>query len=467
MIIVNGGSMLRVSDYNIYIEMNDNEYLLIQGLVGSFDIVKKRYVEILKNSTKDSSYLNDLPNDIKKELINRGYITSLTKDKEFLFIQKLCKALNDKQKDNINITIMPTYNCNFRCEYCFEGDLQKEAEILSKTMSTDTINAVFSQIDKFIKEGKKINNICLFGGEPLLKANYDIVEDICNKANIRNIDITCISNGYDLDKFIDLIKKFNFKYTQITIDGVGKEHDKRRYLANKKGTFDTIIKNVELGLKNGLNIVLRTNVNQKNIDSIDKVMKLYKDKGFTKYDNFSYYFKSTMKCFDKEKDSLSEIELMKKLSKMYGDDTSKFRFNSIYNSLQKSIKNMLEKKSLAPFRAGYCGASGGMYTIAPDGDIYPCLDILCNEKYRIGYVDTKNNEFVFTKQFEEWKGRTVEKVVNCKDCKYMLFCGGGCMAYSIYLYDDINIGYCDDFKKIFEQVAKEVCSEFLNEHKES
>ncbi|MDD5922534.1 MAG: SPASM domain-containing protein [Eubacteriales bacterium] len=65
--------------------------------------------------------------------------------------------------------------------------------------------------------------------------------------------------------------------------------------------------------------------------------------------------------------------------------------------------DMLEKRSFAPMRAGYCGANMGMYTIDPDGDIYPCWDVLTEETCRIGHVNLEKGEFEFNGKADQWK----------------------------------------------------------------
>ena len=273
--------------------------------------------------------------------------------------------------------------------------------------------------------------------------------------------ICCISNGYDLDKYVELVKEFNFRYVQITIDGIGEEHDKRRYLTGGQGTYDRIMENVQLGLEKGINIVLRTNVNTKNLEAISDLITFYKSNGWTEMLNFSYYFKTTMKCYDEIGESLSEVELMTKMAELYGEDISKFQFNSIYQGLSTRLVDMLENNTFAPFRSGYCGANMGMYTIDPYGDIYPCWDVLSEKEHSIGRVNVETCEFEFNDNLENWKGRTVDKLDECKKCKYMMFCGGGCAAQSKVLYNDINRAYCDDFVDIFKQVAVDVCSKYI------
>lgn len=42
------------------------------------------------------------------------------------------------------------------------------------------------------------------------------------------MDIGAITNGYDLDSYIDLLKEFSFKNLQITLDGKKEVNDRRR-----------------------------------------------------------------------------------------------------------------------------------------------------------------------------------------------------------------------------------------------
>ena len=455
--------MLRVSNFNIYLDMkNDDNYLLIQGARGAFDIVDKSVVKILEQALDDTERLNGLEEDIKKVLEKRGYITELSEEDEFIFIKKLCKGINERGRKHLSITLMPTYNCNFRCEYCFERNLQKNGEEwLNKKMSPEIVDAVFGQLVKKKEEGYKLDGIYLFGGEPLLRTNRDIVEYICSKADSLDIPISCISNGYDLDEYIDLVKEFKFKYIQITIDGIGEEHDKRRYLLGGQGTYDRIISNIDLALEEGLQIVLRTNVNKKNLNGIDGLIRFYKSKGWTELKNFSYYFKSTMKCYDEIGETLSDIELMNKLSEIYLEPVSRFQFNSIYHGISEKLIYMLKNNTFAPVRSGYCGANLGMYTIDPYGDIYPCWDVLAEEENTIGKVDIEKQEFIFNDNLENWKGRTVDKLEECNKCKYMLFCGGGCSAQAKVMHNDINRVFCDDFQQLFDQIAVDVCNDYL------
>jgi uncharacterized protein len=455
--------MFRVSDYNIYLPLNDSDdYLIVQGAKGSFDIVDKGTVETLQADGREIENRDRISQENFDILIKRGYITEDNEDEEFKFIEKLSQAINVHGRKSINLTILPTYNCNFRCEYCFERNLQKKgAEWLKKKISSEIVDAVFLQLDDYQKQGLKLEGIYLFGGEPLLKGNRDIVDYICQKANEYELAISCISNGYDLHAYIDLIKKYTFQQVQITVDGIGREHDSRRYLVGGQPTYERIMENIEQALAEGINIVLRTNVNKKNISEMQKLIDIYKEKGWLAKSNFRYYFKSTLKCYDEIGDAYSDVELMKELAKSYDGSIEKFRFNSIYNGISDKLTYMLKNNTFAPLRSGYCGANMGMYTVDPFGDIYPCWDVLTEDDDIIGKVDVDTGRFVFNKNHDKWKARTVDRIEDCKRCKYLFFCGGGCAAQAKIVNHDMNKAYCDDFQILFNQVATEVCEEFL------
>lgn len=459
---------MRVSQYNIYnkLKQNDNTWLIIQGVKGSFDLVDGEIVKILKSSETNQNDLNALREDQKVLLLDRGYITQKSVEEEFSFVEILGKAINNIARKGINITFVPTYNCNFRCEYCFERKLQTNGqEWLNKKMSPMVVDSVFEQLQKYKDEGKRLESVYLFGGEPLLHSNVEIITYICEKAHLFEIPISCISNGFYLHEYIEIIKNFNFVSVQITLDGIEEEHNKRRFLLNGKGTYNRIISNIDKALNEGIHVVLRTNVNQKNVDQIRNLIELYTQKGWTQKENFRYYFKSTLRCYEEPQDELSDIELMQLLGDVYGEGADKFQYNSIYGSLSSRLMQMFESNSFAPMRSGYCGANMGMYTVDPFGDIYPCWDVLAESNCVIGHVDTENNSFTLNNEHDKWKERTVDKIMDCRQCKYMLFCGGGCAAQSLVTHNSMNKAFCDNFQQLFDECSVEVCELYLNKQK--
>ncbi len=453
----------RVSCYNIYLELKKipGKSLIVQGYRGSFDVVDNEVADILKSEPENIEECGIAPTLIEK-LYARGYITDFTEEEEYDFIGKVSEALRKAVNKSVNITILPTYNCNFRCEYCFERNLQcKGQDWLNARMTVEVADAIFKQIAAYKEEGRRIDSVYLFGGEPLLYSNKDIVCYILDKCKEMEIPINIVTNGYDLNYYIDILKNYNIATMQITLDGLKKDHDSRRYLVGGKGSYDRIIQNIGLALEAGLPITLRTNVNKKNLESIMDLVNDYKMREWVKYPNFFYYFKSTLRCYEEIGDALSDVELMSKVYELYGEDANKFRFNSIYGTLSDRLEYMLKTGSFAPMRSGYCGANTNMYTVDPFGDIYPCWDVLSEEECKIGKVDLEKGRFVLNEHEAEWKERRVDRIEDCRKCRHMLFCGGGCSAQAKVMNSDINKVFCDDFETIFNEVAIRVCEDHI------
>lgn len=456
----------RISKYNMYFSLsNGKNTLIIHGILGSFDVVENTLAQLLKEGNIEK--IKQLYNDggILDRLLKRGYITEKSEEKEFVFLQKLCEKLLEKEQKNVHITFVLTYNCNFRCEYCCERFVHnKGTEVLTKHITPEIVDAVFAQIERFIADGKKVEAVTLFGGEPLLPQNKNIVKYICEKSNSLNIPVNCISNGFFLDKYIPIIKEYNIKKIQITLDGNEAEHDKRRFLVSGQGTYRTIVNNINCALREGVRISLRTNVNKKNIDQMRYLIDMYSEYGWTSYENFSYYFKATMPCYEELKDVCSDADLLKEIEKVFGkENIDRFKLNSVYSSLYRSLENMLKKGGFAPLQSSYCGAIGGMYDIDSFGDIYACNDTLTDSNCIIGKVDTENGKFDFNSNYDIWKKRSVAAIPKCRKCPYLLFCGGGCAGQAkLAGKEGIYSSYCMDFKKIFQQVAVEVCEEYLS-----
>ena len=124
-------------------------------------------------------------------------------------------------RSGVGLVIMPTYDCNFRCPYCFERHrLCKGQEWLSQNMAPEMIDTIFQAFKDYRERGYKIGNCTLYGGEPLLASNIETVRTICQHCKELGMEIGAITNGYDLESFLDLMDEFKFNNLQITVDGV-------------------------------------------------------------------------------------------------------------------------------------------------------------------------------------------------------------------------------------------------------
>lgn len=173
------------------------------------------------------------------------------------------KIDNIFHEKTLQLTILPTNACDFRCKYCFECH--------GKDYMTDDVQ---DRIIKYLRRQiPKFNSvyICWFGGEPLLQKNriYTIMEaaqQIGRKCGVPVIgQIT--TNGYQLDlETFEALNKLNIIHYHVTIDGPESVHDSLRPHVSGKGTYKTILNNLtEIKKKSNyhhFSIMIRANTNK-------------------------------------------------------------------------------------------------------------------------------------------------------------------------------------------------------------
>jgi uncharacterized protein len=167
----------------------------------------------------------------------------------------------------LDLHILPTEKCNFRCIYCYEnfqiGKMKKE-------VITGVKNLISRRMD-----GLKQLRLSWFGGEPL--AATEVILDISHYAKdlaVRNIcfyHFGMTTNGYLLDQK-RFAQVFNAGITafQISLDGTQVFHDQTRLRADGSGTFKTIWNNL-LGMASTnkqFEVVLRVHVTPDNYRDI-------------------------------------------------------------------------------------------------------------------------------------------------------------------------------------------------------
>lgn len=140
-----------------------------------------------------------------------------------------------------------TNKCNLKCVHCYSNSKNKSYK---NELSTLEAKKVISDLAFF-----KTPFILFSGGEPLLRHDIFTLASYAKKLGLKFVLST---NGTLIDKkTARKIKKLNFSYVGISLDGIGEINDVFR---GKKGAFKKIVqafKNcIEIGQKTGLRLTL-------------------------------------------------------------------------------------------------------------------------------------------------------------------------------------------------------------------
>lgn len=450
---------MRASSYNIIIKV-DNEverYALLNSYTHAFDIVNQNVYQYLKNLNEDSL----ISAETKEKLVKRGYITSLSQEEERELVKRFLDSLYDEVRlKRWGFHFIISYDCNLRCVYCYEDPILNGCACLPKCrMSKEQVDKAYEIIKEKDRDRTGGKVIHLYGGEPFLAENYEMLEYIVKKGKDLGYAFSATSNGYDLDKYFDFLREnskiFSF---QITIDGVEDIHNMRKPHHENKDSFAKITSNVDSLLKMGISISIRINTDPYSMERIDELLEYFKEMGWFKYKNFKPY----CALLRKEVPMSIKKENMPKELFTQGEFFRKFCEKGLHEKGEKhfmcqdfEVQSVLNRLILGKYvrhRSCFCGAQTGIIIFDPLGDIYSCWDVVGQREQRVGrYIPefTIENELA-----DKWFDSRVSEQ-KCVNCKYVFFCGGGCLANAHRVTGKVKPGECNDFPRLFKYGMQE------------
>lgn len=201
-----------------------------------------------KNNTVEREILEELTEkEIAPDVISDAMINA-TLDPSTVRISssKLQREIARYDMSSIGFTIAPTMDCNMCCPYCYE---QKCDSYMSEETQNAVVDFIKVHLDAF--PNAKVLNIAWYGGEPLMykEAIYNISEKLINICDTHKVSYHAeiITNGVllDIETAKKLSKDCRVSRAQVTVDGLGDYHNKKRILKNGEDSYSIIIKNLE------------------------------------------------------------------------------------------------------------------------------------------------------------------------------------------------------------------------------
>jgi uncharacterized protein len=481
-----GNRVMRTSSYVIYVDLpdNDSDMLIVHGYTGAFDKVSKRIATFLRAKedrkaprplygdwTPDPviESVPDIPGQYQEVLLRRGYLTMLTREEELTRFRMLADEMHS-QASAPSYVLMPTYDCNLRCFYCFQDHMRTKPDFayLLKRMTPAMVDRIFDAMPQIealhgiVPENHYTRPITLFGGEPLLRENRDLIEHILDRALEGGTKMcSVVTNATDLDAYEDLLGS-RISPLQITIDGPPEEHDKRRVYADGRGSFDRIIANITRALDCGATVQVRLNVDRGNIGQLPAVAQVFVDQGWEERPGFSAYATVIAASNDKtDRDrTFSSWELDQELAIMHETQPVMRVITPKDSNIRQRATAVFARQMNGSLHASFCSAHSGMYVIDRFGDMYACWERTGNSKIRIGRIRPDSTIDMNQPMANLWRNRSVTSNPVCRQCRYALYCGGGCAVLAEGRKGRIDANYCDGYAFRFRSMVAEAYREF-------
>ncbi len=208
---------------------------------------------------------------LTRDLIEQGFLVPSDRD-EFAAVDALRTALNNSR--TLDLIVMPTEDCNFRCVYCYETFAKKTMAPEAKDRLKAFLRTTIPNLDCL--------RLAWFGGEPLLAfpvmveiAEYALA--LCDTFAVK-FESSITTNAYLLDEDkIDFLQATRCRNYRVTLDGTHETHDLTRPPRDGGKTFDVIWSNL-LRLKAtdyAHNVLVRVNIHHVNYDAAHEFIGLF------------------------------------------------------------------------------------------------------------------------------------------------------------------------------------------------
>jgi len=266
------------------------------------------------------------------------------------------------------VTFIVTEDCQLRCKYCYLAGKNKTRK-MNFEVARATIDHLLRDRDQFPERSIIWDFI---GGEPFLE--IDLIDRISDYAKLRMYEtnhpwfesyrFSFSTNGlmYRKEKVQRYIaKNRNHISIGISIDGTKKKHDAQRVFPNGRGSYDAVVKNIPLWLKQFPGATTKATIAHDDIPYIKESVAHLFSLGIHTVNmnvvNEDVWQKGDDKLFEQQLKELADYIIDNEL---YRDNTCSL--------FQRSIGKPLSPED----DRNWCGA-GKMLAVDGDGVFYPCV----------------------------------------------------------------------------------------------
>ena len=399
---------MQPSRFNIITRIkNRDTYLILNALYGNADLLTA------------SEYKQFMQGEVLPGFVDSGYMVN-PEDEETAFRLKYIDFLENRDKEEVQVFFVPTYQCNFSCNYCYQSGYDNKAR-LSDTAITDA----FFRFLEYTLAGRN-RYITLFGGEPLLtgKSYIKQLAYFMAQASRHQTDLSIVTNGYHLDAYLPMLSDARIREVQLTLDGPEKIHNQRRTLKGNKPTFRKIADNLEKCLALGITVNLRVVLDRENLPFLPELARFAIEKRWTESNHFKTQLGRNYELHYCQKGSsrlFSRIGLYEALYDLIREYPEVLTFHEPAYSLSRFLS---KNNSLPDPLFDACPGTKSEWALDYTGKVYSCTATVGKSTEALGefFPHIKLEKALVS----SWQNRDILSIPECRECNLSLACGGGC-----------------------------------------
>lgn len=349
---------------------------------------------------------------LAKYLYERGYLISGDTNEYRRF--QLMAGQQQYRTDILELILLASEDCNFRCVYCYE-------DFPRGTMEPSVRQAIKKYVEKRAGSLKQLG-IKWFGGEPLY--GFSAIEelapffvDIAEEYSL-TFGSHMTTNGYLLTPDVaDKLLQWKINDFQITLDGLAEQHDAKRPTRDGCKTFDTIYSNLQSLQKRSDQfwVNIRVNFDQENHHELESLLELLA-RDFSGDERFSLGFHTVKKWGGPNDSSLS----------VCGVTEARAATDQLQQSaLDKNLKIGTLQEDTKPGRHVCYAARPYNFIIGADGTLMKCTVVLGSKDYNIvGRITDDGEMELDLNNYSLWTEPAFEGDSHCQKCFMLPSCQG-------------------------------------------
>jgi uncharacterized protein len=387
-----------------------------------------------------------------RQLAEHGFLVT-SRDAER---QALASFFRDVREgtDQVRVTVLTTLQCNFACDYCFQGD-HGDYNKFAQKMSLETAARVASWIEARLDAvGPESFVLTLFGGEPLLNLPvcYFLAERLWSACQARRVRmlVNVITNGLLLTRdVVDRLAPFGLNGVKVTLDGDRDTHNRMRPLRGGQGTFDKIVENVRQ-VASRCKVSIGGNFDESSAGSYPALLDFLKEQDFA--DKLAKVaFKPIIRetpATPKGMIPLTAVDgggkpLGGTCMTAAGTGTNACTGCHGLDETMSFLRDETKRRGFPTVDGVHMGPcelhKRHAYTINPDGSLYACPGFTGDATKSVGHIDDRRDPFR-ARAAADWE--RLAPYDDCGDCPFIPVCAGGCSVAAHTELGDMNKPNC-------------------------
>lgn len=377
----------------------------------------------------------------------RLFIENFQSDKETF---DSMKHFDEISTISSKITLMVSQSCNLKCAYCYGHD-GKFGSSTGGFMSEEIgENAMRFAVDRARKNGMKFIFVTFFGGEPLL--NFSLMKHI---VEFNNNSFPDISFSYSTTTNLTLITQSIAEFIRehnisilVSLDGFKEVHDKNRVFKNGRGSYDAVMRGINILKKNKLSFSVRSTLPHEYYRSYEHIINHFEELGAQNIyisrlcnynDDVVDVFDANMEELAEEFSILNEFHDRTHERILKGEKPSHVPYTTMFERIHEADKSLIS-----------CGVFKGSTTVSINGDLYPCHRFVGMTGFCFGNIKDGVNINILNKLVKTMD----ETTRKCWKCWARYLCKRGCardIAKNGGKFVDYTNEYCNLIKVSIEK----------------